>query len=165
MYTPDPDKKFDFQHMDVKLYLALKAIIGYAENEVDGLHTSAGRDFDEALQADAEVGSTRCQQARDAMEEFEQSFGPVPDWAVGRNFGYELVPGAQLCTKDGRKIGNGYIIQIKDVQYHCLTDAGSKFIFTEQDIETCFTIGDWIYDPIRVLKDFDREGHFDTQGE
>ena len=162
MSNPEPVEKFDFQNMDVKLYLALKAMsAAYAKTYDD---TSGSVDW-------ISVGI-----AERAMHEFELSFGPLPDWAVARNFGYELVPGAQLCTRDGRRTGNAHIIRpvVKEVPatadrnnpygeqtyYECLTDAGSKFTFTEQELETAFTIGDWISDPARVLNDFDRNGEF-----
>lgn len=152
MYTPDPDEKFDFQNMDVKLYLALRAL--HADAKTFAESGDSGNPYDD------EYFSKMMQNAERTMYEFTQSFGPIPDWAVDRNFGYELVPGAQLCTLDGRRIGNAHIVCIKDGQYHCLSDAGSKFIFTERDIETCFTIGDWISDPERVIRDFDRNGEF-----
>lgn len=150
MYAPAPDEKFDFQNMDVKLYLALKAVLTPCKTQ------NAALDIEK--------------QAKRAMYEFEQSFGPIPDWAVARNFGYELVPGAQLCTRDGRRTGNAHIVfatvpptQADPVYYHCLTDAGSKFVFNAQELEACFTIGDWISDPARIIKDFDRNGEFQEQ--
>lgn len=153
MYAPDPDEKFDFQNMDVKLYLALKALVQLLES-------GHKLDSDKSPQADA---------GRRAMYEFTQSFGPIPDWAVGRNFAYELVPGAQLCTKDGRRTGNAHIVKTtalmyglvgESLVYECLTDAGSKFTFTEVELLEAFRIGDWISDPERVIRDFDRNGEF-----
>lgn len=159
MYAPDPDEKFDFQNMDIKLYLALKAVMTPCDTQA--------------------VAVKNEKEARRAIYEFEQSFGPIPDWAVARNFGYELVAGAQLCTRDGRKTGNAHIVSIEQKDfphlahnqnpygeitvYNCLTDAGSKFVFTEQELNTCFTIGDWISDPARIIKDFDRNGEFKEQ--
>ncbi|MNF11709.1 hypothetical protein D3C80_2129820 [compost metagenome] len=78
------------------------------------------------------------------------------------------MPGAQLCTKDGRRIGNAHIVKVVnyldkpvDVSlYECLTDAGSKFTHTEQELLEAFTIGDWISDPARIIRDFDRNGEF-----
>jgi hypothetical protein len=164
MSTSEPVEKFDFQNMDVKLYLALRSIMnGY----VSLCEDAGGRDIE---------STTEYKNAMSALNEFELSFGPLPDWAIARNWDYSLVPGAQLCTRDGRRTGNAHIIQrvVKEVPatadrnnpygeqtyYECLTDAGSKFTFTEQEIETAFTIGDWISDPARVLNDFDRNGEF-----
>lgn len=162
MSNPEPVEKFDFQNMDVKLYLVLKKMIP---------------EF--YILAEECSGSPKWELVRAAelaVEEFELSFGPLPEWAIARNWDYSLVPGAQLCTRDGRRTGNAHIIQrvVKEVPatadrnnpygeqtyYECLTDAGSKFTFTEQEIETAFTIGDWISDPARVLNDFDRNGEF-----
>ena len=158
MYTPDPDEKFDFQNMDVKLYLALKGMTAAYVNATDDMSGSPAWDL--------------VKTAERAMYEFTQSYGPIPDWAVGRNFAYELVPGAQLLTKDGRRMGNAHFIRMgKGIAagpvfvptFECLTDAGSKFTFTAEELETAFTIGDWISVPARVLRDFDRNGEFDKE--
>lgn len=148
----DPAETFDFNNLDTRLYLALKSCVATMGN----------------VQEAAE--------AKIVMRDFVASHGPLPDWAVDRNFGYELVPGAQLCTRDGRRTGNAHIISIEQKSYahladrnnpfgeievyNCLTDAGSKFVFTEQELNTAFTIGDWISDPARIIKDFDRNGEF-----
>lgn len=160
-------KNFDFQNMDIKLYLALKKLTAEAvEANSMGMHY---------------IDPPAIEAAELAMEEFELSHGPLPEWAVSRNWDYSLVPGAQLCTKDGRRTGNAHIVSVYKKEqfapenannyqgtityYECLTDAGSKFTMSEPEILEAFTIGDWVSDPIRVLTDFDREGHFDTQGE
>ena len=156
------EKKFDFQNIDVKLYLALKTLLPVARDLMD----KASFDADQPEVVAAEL----------AMEEFELSHGGLPDWAIARNWDYSLVPGAQLCTKDGRRTGNAHIIKLTLVHvpetanrhnpygehtvYECLTDAGSKFVFTEPELLEAFTIGDWISDPVRILKDFDRNGEF-----
>lgn len=155
MYTPDPDEKFDFQNMDVKLYLALRAVVKEQDEFV-------------ADHGPFSINPENLLNAKRALYEFKQSFGPIPDWAVDRNFGYELVPGAQLCTRDGRRTGNAHVVCLSDrtgisyteTLFECLTDAGSKFVFTEQELNSCFTIGDWISDPARIIKDFDRNGEF-----
>ncbi|MNF83188.1 hypothetical protein D3C85_379660 [compost metagenome] len=159
MYTPDPQEKFDFQNMDVKLYLALKAVV----KEQDEFVADHGPFC---------VNHENLLNAKRVMYEFEQSFGPIPDWAVERNFAYELVPGAQLCTKDGRRTGNAHIVKMgKGIAagpvfvhtFECLTDAGSKFTFTEVELLEAFNIGDWISDPARIIRDFDRNGEFSNE--
>lgn len=165
MYAPDqhdehqPKPKFDFQHIDTKLYLALRNIcngwVGMAE-DAGNRNASEAPDYLAAMLA---------------MEEFELNAGGIPDWAIDRNWAYELVPGAQLCTKDGRRTGNAHIIRmvihaagpVAVPLYECLTDAGSKFTFNEVEILDAFTIGDWISDVDRVLKNFDRNGVFADQ--
>lgn len=148
------EKKFDFENIDVKLYLALRALLPFAKTMADKM----GYDIEQKEFFKAEL----------ALEEFELSHGPLPDWAVGRNWDYSLVPGAQLCTKDGRRTGNAHVVRTRETPddahythlYDCLTDAGSKFTMSEPEILEAFTIGDWISDPKRVLKDFDRHGHY-----
>lgn len=166
--------KFDFQNIDVKLYLALKALIVLAEEEAQSL-VYLGRE-DDATQEAANNAEHLVEQAVLALAEFELAAGPLPEWAIGRNWAYALQPGAQLCTKDGRRTGNAHIVSIETKTYanmadhtnpygevqvfNCLTDAGSKFTFTEVEVLEAFTIGDWISDPERVIRDFDRNGEF-----
>ena len=156
MSNPEPEEKFDFQNMDVKLYLALRSIMnGY----VSLCEDAGGRDIE---------STTEYKNTMRVLYEFEQSFGPIPDWAVDRNWDYSLVPGAQLCTKDGRRCGNAHIVKVAKAKpegptrdlFACLTDAGSQFTMSEPEILEAFTIGDWISDPARVIKDFDRNGEF-----
>lgn len=158
MYAPDPDEKFDYQNMDVKLYLALRNLVQNSKwvNEVEN-----------TIYCDPLL----IKAAERAMYEFTNSFGPIPDWAVDRNWDYSLVPGAQLCTKDGRRTGNAHIIRVDKQRvegewvdsYNCLTDAGSQFHFTEVELLEAFNIGDWISDPARVIHDFDRNGEFSNE--
>lgn len=152
------EKKFDFQNIDTKLYIALRNLtkdwVAIAE-DAGNRNASDDPDYHAAMLA---------------MEEFELSHGPIPDWAVARNWDYSLVPGAQLCTRDGRRMGNAHIISRESKDYgvptgsievfHCLTDAGAKFTFTEPELLSAFHVGDWISDPQRVIKDFDRNGEF-----
>lgn len=140
--------KFDLQNMDVKLYLALRKLT------VAAMHM---------------VPESTIEAAKLALAEFELSMGGLPEWAVDRNWDYSLVPGAQLCTKDGRRTGNAHIIKMGEGiaagpvflhTYECLTDAGSKMIFTEQELNTAFSIGDWISDPARIIARFDHDNHY-----
>jgi hypothetical protein len=164
MYTPEPGEKFDFQNLDTKLYLALRNIM---EN-YEGLLEDAG--CKDAASEPSVVAAKR------AMYEFQQSCGPIPEWAKDRNWGYEMLPGAQLCTKDGRRTGNAHIIKVKTLKspefvceenpygeypaYECLTDAGQSFVFNGAEILEAFTVGEWISDVERVVRDFDRHGLF-----
>lgn len=159
MFAPDPqDKKFDFQNIDTKLYLALRKLSQEYKTIAD---SGDGGNWYAEEQASYQA-------AQLAMEEFELSHGPIPDWAVARNWDYSLVPGAQLCTRDGRRMGNAHIVKTDIIAagpvavpvFVCLTDAGSKFTHTEPELLGAFTIGDWISDPQRVIKDFDRNGEF-----
>jgi hypothetical protein len=157
MQTSEPEEKFDFQNIDTKLYLALRAIT--QDYEAGWLSGDWGS-IDNATQ-------TRIYSAQLAMQEFELAAGPLPDWAIARNWAYELVPGAQLLAKDGRQHGNGHIIKTynqfigSDVNvFEILTDAGSKVTFSEVELNNSFYIGDWISSVDRILNDFDRNGEF-----
>lgn len=169
MYAPDPQEKLDFECLDVRLYLSLKAIVEIYPAMAEQEATEGGFKYD---QAEDEL----LVNARYTMACFENSHGPMPEWAIARNFGYELIPGAQLCTLDGRRHGNGWIVDTEKRELHapensnhlqgyktfyrCITDAGSTMTFTEQELRTAFTIGDWICTKERILRDFDRHGHF-----
>lgn len=140
--------KFDYENIDAKLYLALRACM-------PALGDVAERE-----------------QAILALAEFEMSLGPIPNWAIGRNFAYELVAGAQLCTKDGRRVGNAHVIArygvgpvLEEIMvYDCITDAGSMISkLTESEVLDMFHIGDWISDPAEVLARFDRNNEFNHQ--
>lgn len=106
--------------------------------------------------------------AKEVLADFEMQDQHLPDWATARNWDHALVPGAQLCTKDGRRTGNAHIVKIENVIYKagdvsrpvftCLTDAGSVFKFSHAEVVSQYYIGDWLSDPERVIKDFDRDG-------
>lgn len=86
----------------------------------------------------------------------------LPDWAVAENLTKALEPGAQLCTKDGRKIGNAHIIKITDgclggKIYLILTDAGTPVPLSETEVHELFYVGRWISDPDEVVKRFGRK--------
>lgn len=162
------EQKFDFQNMDIKLYTALKAVLPYAEAEMQSLYEAARRDSEP--QTEADLANDAVNAANLALTEFEVHLGPIPEWASSRNWDYSLVPGAQLCTKDGRRTGNAHIIDIEErdypgqagfiTVYRCLTDAGSVFCFTKEEIEGGFYVGDWISEVGEILHKFDRENHF-----
>lgn len=174
MYAPDPQEKLDFECLDVRLYMALQKALPYAEHEAANLEALAHND--ETMSEHAVKAADAVLAAKHVMMCFENSHGPLPEWAIARNFGYELLPGAQLCTKDGRRTGNAHIVNIgvkeykhladrnnpygEVMVYNCLTDAGNHFAFTAEELETAFTIGDWLSSPERILEDFDRHGHF-----
>lgn len=68
----------------------------------------------------------------------------LPDWAAGFANG-ELVPGAQLPTRDGRRIGNAHIIAERPSAlgpgrnlYLIITDAGNTFVMSETEIQSAF---------------------------
>lgn len=151
--------KYDFENLDVSLYLALRELMSPTFNLPSA-----------DLQGEIE------QRARDALTAFELSRGPLPDWASDWNWNSALVVGAQLMTKDGRRMGNAHIVEAvkvdfasevtasnpygEDTYYKCLTDAGNVFTLNSKEIHEAFWIGKFISMPERIIEDFDREGHF-----
>lgn len=71
----------------------------------------------------------------------------LPEWATGINEKRELRSGTQLCTKDGRRIGNARIINVTirygHVIYECETDKGNLLYLMESEITSLFHIGEW----------------------
>ena len=140
------EQKFDFQNIDLKLYLALRAIskdyLSLCE-DAGGVTDSPPKEY-----VDAQL----------ALTEFELSHGPLPDWAIARNWDYSLIPGTQLCTKDGRRSGNALIVRVgEDLEhkrslYEIMTDMGNTMTFNEVEILGEFTIGDWIMDVTEAVQ-------------
>lgn len=158
-----PEEKLDFDNLDVRLYISLRDAVRELEEfaKVHGTYA---------------IDKPRLDIAKYTLRCFEQSAGPLPDWAIARNFGYEIKEGTQLLTRDGRRMGNAYIVkhemaimpELADRNnpygevpvFHCLTDAGSKFTMMEKELLGQFHIGDWLCDPARIIRDFDRNGEF-----
>lgn len=135
--------KFDFQNIDIKLYLALKACAECLGNVAEH------------------------EQAVLALAEFELSHGPLPEWAIGRNWDYSLQAGAQLMTKDGRVTGNAHVIRVRETPddphsthlYDCITDAGSYMgSMSARHLEHQYWIGDYISDPKTLIARFGNHG-------
>lgn len=101
-------------------------------------------------------------QTKSALEDYILELGPLPEWAVAHNVGEQVVIGAQLCTKDGRRHGNAHIVGAMEVTldtgvtttYHCITDAGNEMHLSEREINTEFYIGKYISSPGRIWKEF-----------
>lgn len=90
-------------------------------------------------------------------EELEYQFEyPLPDWAIEYNVNREVVLGAQLCTKDGRVMGNAVIYDVNKVKartdkdctflYSIITDRGNTFKLFADEITECFWVGGYIMD-------------------
>lgn len=153
MYAPDPNEKWDLENLEVRLYLHLKKLLPLVLCNTQ-----------EEMTAHAKAMKT--------MRDFNASFGPVPDWATERNHGRELVAGAQLFTKNGRRCGNGWIVETDYIAagpvavpvFKILTDAGSFMQLTEKELEDAFEVGDWISTRERIIRDFDRNKEFQPHG-
>ena len=71
-------------------------------------------------------------------------------------------------------MGNAHIVKqefrgkgeiIDSIVYVCITDAGSTFTMSAEEIHNAFWIGEFLSTPERIIKDFDREGHFKREPE
>lgn len=94
-------------------------------------------------------------------------FDSLPEYSVARNPGDLIVPGTQLCTKDGRRTGNAHVIRTRrssfsdEFLFECLTDAGNIIKgYTRSEILDAFWIGPYINCVQATLAKFDRDGHF-----
>lgn len=74
---------------------------------------------------------------------------PLPDWAERLNKDKELIPGTQLMTKDGMRIGNARIVAVEWQEqlgyvFTCRSDMGNQFRYTVRELHDQFTIGPYI---------------------
>jgi len=78
----------------------------------------------------------------------------LPEWAVGRNSDLQLVAGAQLLTKNGRRCGNAAISCVHEEEhgtvYCVVTDAGNPMRLNKDEVNELFEIGDYLMDPREV---------------
>lgn len=87
---------------------------------------------------------------------------PLPEWAVDFAHG-KLVLGAQLCTRDGRRMGNAHIVAIPEREfvrnevYLILTDAGNSVAMLESEIKDAFYPPKYVSNVGEVIKKFWRE--------
>lgn len=81
----------------------------------------------------------------------------IPGWAIRRATGLER--GAQLPTRDGRRMGNAHIIDIEHKDngalYTILTDAGNRARMSLTELAECFHSPTWVSDVERVKADFE----------
>lgn len=83
-----------------------------------------------------------------------------PEWAV-RSTNGELVLGASLPTRDGRRCGNAHIINSKfpigtdfKQEYVVLTDAGTEMILNEAEVIELFHPPQWVSNVEEVKRKF-----------
>lgn len=90
-------------------------------------------------------------------EEYDEQFKRevLPEWAERYDPSGTLELHRQLCTKDGRRLGNAFITKIgftlasiadfkPEPCYTVLTDAGSEVRMIESEIHEYFYIGEYI---------------------
>ena len=94
------------------------------------------------------------------VEEWEHI---LPPYAIRRAREGMLEVGAQLCTRDGRRMGNAHIIKAKlgvlgtgRLYYTLLTDAGTVLTMNSTEINECFWPPRLISDVNEVLRKFAR---------
>jgi hypothetical protein len=78
----------------------------------------------------------------------------LPEWAISVADG--LAPGAQLCTRDGRSMGNAVIMGPEKLTeqgrkyWPVLTDAGTLMRLSTEEIKAAFWPPRWVMDPRRA---------------
>ena len=81
----------------------------------------------------------------------------LPPWATGRASGSFAQVGAQLCTKDGRRIGNAVVVSVDQrlvdqsvkVVVEIITDIGTRLILTPSELAEFFHTPEWLMDTQR----------------
>ena len=73
----------------------------------------------------------------------------LPEWAERLNQDKELIPGTQLMTKDGMRIGNARIVSVEWKEtlgyvFTCRSDMGNQFRHTVSELHNQFTVGPYI---------------------
>ena len=77
----------------------------------------------------------------------------LPEWATGVSS--TPIIGSQLCTRDGRRMGNAVIVGSEDdndwgrPMFTCVTDVGTIMKLTALEIEECFHPLHFVMDPAR----------------
>lgn len=85
-----------------------------------------------------------------------------PDWAIDRAHG-QLVTGAHLATRDGRRVGNAHVVVRGDCHptgktyFRVITDAGTWLMLSEDEIKELFHKPQWVADIHEVLMKFGKD--------
>lgn len=82
--------------------------------------------------------------------EFQFDGEARPDWAIGT--ATALAPFAQLCTRDGRNVGNSVVSGHKVMErgreyWPVLTDAGTTLMLNDAEVAELFWPPRWLMDP------------------
>lgn len=84
-----------------------------------------------------------------SWESYHPSPGFLPFWAERKAYG-QLDRGAQLCTRDGRRIGNAWLMGSRKMEepartvYMIYTDIGTKLLLSDREIGELFYPPSWI---------------------
>lgn len=145
---PEPGKADPYHELAGNMYLAIRKLLGYS-----GLITDPK----------IRMQLTQLLANYEAMGD-----GPMPEYAVGLNLSGNAVIGSQLHTRDGRRVGNAYVVDIEyrddptdisDISvgmpiFLCVTDAGNSLKLTVEEVDSLFYISNLVADPLEVLKRF-----------
>jgi hypothetical protein len=77
----------------------------------------------------------------------------LPEWATGVST--TPVVGSQLCTRDGRRLGNAVLLDIevyldsRSMLFICVTDVGTKVTLKERELKEAFHPPRYVMDPNR----------------
>jgi len=76
------------------------------------------------------------------VNEFEE---PLPEWATGHTTDYRAI-GAQLATRDGRRVGNAVVIECDRERDRAtvVTDAGSLMTLAHDELDELFHRPRWV---------------------
>ena len=145
---PEPGKANPYHELAGNMYLAIRKLLGNP-----GLIT----------ELDTHMQLMQLMTNYEAMGD-----GPMPEYAVGLNLSGNAVIGSQLHTRDGRRVGNAYVVDIEYVDdptdtsdvsigmpiFLCVTDAGNRLKLTVEEVDSLFYISTLVADPLEVLKRF-----------
>lgn len=103
---------------------------------------------------------------RTTEELIAEAESQLPEWAISRARG-QLVEGAQLPTRDGRRMGNAHILKIvpgiagvPSLNYLILTDAGNTMVMSENELEAQFYPPEYVGEVKAILRKFWRHEEF-----
>lgn len=61
----------------------------------------------------------------------------LPEWASAVSDGDYMIPLTQLCTRDGRRMGNAVVVSVTTVA-QIVTDMGTHLQLTEGELQELF---------------------------
>jgi len=138
---------------------AMDAAVRGSALEVYDHHDSAEAHAEQAKRVSAVlralgVDHTVCGNVIDVEPLKREPEQELPSWAVGINSDLQLVPGAQLITKDARRHGNAAISCMHEdergVVYCVVTDIGNHIRVSKDELNEMFEVGDYLMDPQEV---------------
>lgn len=139
--------------------MAMDAAVRGSALEVYDHHDSAEAHAEQAKRVSAVlralgVEHTVCGNVIDVEPLKREPEQELPEWAVGLNSDLQLVAGAQLLTKNGRRCGNAAISCVHEEEhgnvYCVVTDAGNHMRLNKDEVNELFEIGDYLMDPQEV---------------